>query len=111
MTRFRPNLVVEGAAPFAEDTWERLRIGEVTFRQTEPCDRCVLTTIDPDTLDKGHEPTRTLARHRRRHGKVWFGIRLAPGHRHDPSWRPAGGPQPTSANSRHAWCRPAWRAT
>jgi uncharacterized protein len=78
MTRFRPNLVVEGAAPFAEDTWERLRIGEVTFRQTEPCDRCVLTTIDPDTLDKGHEPTRTLARHRRRHGKVWFGIRLAP---------------------------------
>jgi uncharacterized protein YcbX len=78
MTRFRPNLVVDAAVPFAEDTWKRLRVGEVTFRQTEPCDRCVLTTIDPDTLDRSHEPIRTLARHRRQHRKVWFGVRLAP---------------------------------
>src|SRR5690606_9540156 len=31
MTRFRPNLVVEGSGPFDEDTWKRIRIGETVF--------------------------------------------------------------------------------
>jgi uncharacterized protein YcbX len=29
MSRFRPNTVVKGCQPFAEDTWKRIRIGEV----------------------------------------------------------------------------------
>jgi uncharacterized protein YcbX len=29
--RFRPNIVVEGAEPYAEDEWKRIRIGEVPF--------------------------------------------------------------------------------
>ena len=29
MNRFRPNLVVKGCEAFAEDTWKRIRIGEV----------------------------------------------------------------------------------
>lgn len=79
MTRFRPNVVVEGIdEPFAEDGWRRVRIGEVTFRQAEQCDRCMMTLIDPDNLAQGKEPLRSLARHRRREGKVWFGIRLVP---------------------------------
>jgi uncharacterized protein YcbX len=79
MARFRPNVVVEGIdEPFAEDRWPRVRIGDVTFRQAEQCDRCMLTLIDPDTLGQGKEPLRSLARHRRRDGKVWFGIRLIP---------------------------------
>ena len=79
MTRFRPNVVVEGIdEPFAEDGWRRVRIGEVTFRQAEQCDRCMMTLLDPDTLAQGKEPLRSLARHRRREGKVWFGIRLIP---------------------------------
>ena len=54
MTRFRPNVVVDGAAPWAEDDWsgDRLRIGEVVFRGVEPCDRCVVTTIDQETGDR-----------------------------------------------------------
>lgn len=77
--RFRPNVVVDGAPePFVEDTWSSVRIGEVDFRVTEPCDRCVLTTIDPDTRAHGHEPIRTLARHRKWDGHVWFGVRLVP---------------------------------
>lgn len=80
MTRFRPNVVVDGPddAPFAEDGWSTIRIGEVEFRFAEHCDRCVLTTIDPDTRVAGKEPLRTLARHRQWDHKTWFGIRIVP---------------------------------
>jgi len=79
MGRFRPSVVVDGSdAPFVEDTWRHVQIGGVEFRFAEQCDRCVLTTIDPLTLISGKEPLRTLARHRRRDRKTWFGIRLIP---------------------------------
>ncbi len=78
MRRFRPSVVVSGAEAWAEDGWRRLRIGPVTFRSVKGCDRCVLTTINPDTAAKGHEPITTLARHRRWDGKVWFGVNLIP---------------------------------
>jgi uncharacterized protein len=78
MLRFRPSVVVAGAPAWAEDTWRRLRIGPVTFRAVKGCDRCVFTTIDPDTAAKGHEPLFALARHRRWDGKVWFGVNLIP---------------------------------
>lgn len=78
MTRFRPNLVVTGASAWAEDSWRVLRIGAARFRAVKACDRCVLSTIDPDTAIKGKEPVATLARHRRWDGKVWFAINLIP---------------------------------
>lgn len=76
--RFRPSVVVDGSEPFAEDGWTRVRIGDVPFRVAKPCDRCVLTTIDPDTLARGKEPIRTLAQHRKWDGKVWFATNLIP---------------------------------
>ncbi|MGH3696139.1 MAG: MOSC domain-containing protein [Pseudonocardiaceae bacterium] len=78
MTRFRPNLVVAGAAAWAEDGWRVLRIGTARFRAVKACERCVLTTIDPGTARKGREPLTTLARHRRWDGKTWFAINLIP---------------------------------
>lgn len=78
MTRFRPNVVIDGEVPFAEDAWPTVRIGAVDFRTAEVCDRCVVTTIDPATLQAGKEPIRTLARHRRWSGSTWFGTRLVP---------------------------------
>ncbi len=78
MRRFRPNVVVSGAPAWAEDGWRRLRIGPVSFRSPKGCARCVLTTVNPDTAAKGHEPIATLARHRRWDGKVWFGVNLIP---------------------------------
>lgn len=78
MTRFRPSVVVEGAPAWAEDDWRQLRIGGVSFRAVKGCDRCVLTTLDPETAAKGMEPITTLARHRRFDGKTWFGINLVP---------------------------------
>jgi len=78
IVRFRPNVIVNGDVPFAEDHWARVRIGEVDYRRTVLCDRCVMTTIEPTTLTGGKEPIRTLARHRGWGGKTWFGIRLTP---------------------------------
>ena len=76
MRRFRPNVVIDGDEPFAEDAWPGVRIGDVHFRTTMVCDRCVMTTLDPDTLAGGKEPIRTLARHRRWDRSTWFGTRL-----------------------------------
>lgn len=76
VVRFRPNVVIDGTEPFAEDAWSRLRIGKVSFRKTMVCDRCMMPTIDPVTLAGGKEPTRTLARYRRWDRKTWFGIRI-----------------------------------
>jgi len=81
MLRFRANLVVEGAAPWAEDNWRRLRIGAVVLRVAKPCDRCIMTTIDPATGERPdpEEPLRTLKTFRRdAKGRVLFGQNLVP---------------------------------
>ena len=65
MDRFRPNLVVTGCGAFAEDTWPRIRIGDVIFRAGGPCGRCIVTTTDQLTAERGKEPLRTLATYRR----------------------------------------------
>ena len=79
MRRFRPNLVVENVPEaFVEDAWLRVRVGAVELRLGEHCDRCFLTTFEPDTLERGKEPLRTLARKRRWDHKTWFGVRLIP---------------------------------
>ena len=78
MTRFRPSLVIRGAEPFAEDSWRRIRVGEVGFKIVKPCARCVLTTIDPDTAVRTKEPLVSLARHRRIDGKLLFAMNAIP---------------------------------
>lgn len=78
VNRFRPSFVVRGTAPWAEDDWTRIRIGEVTFRMAEPCGRCVVTATDQATAERGKEPLRTLARHRRTGDQVVFGRHLVP---------------------------------
>lgn len=72
MDRFRPNLVIDGAAPYAEDRWRRIRVGSVELDVVKPCARCVVTTTDQRTGERGKEPLRTLATYRRREGHVWF---------------------------------------
>jgi uncharacterized protein YcbX len=79
MGRFRPNLVLAGCRPFEEDSWTRLRIGEVEFRSAGPCSRCVITVTDQLTGERGVEPLRTLASFRRNpdeSGDVNFGTNL-----------------------------------
>lgn len=73
MNRFRPNLVVRGCEPYAEDSWKEIMIGNVKMSVVKPCSRCVITTVDPDTGSKDLEPLRTLATYRAVRGKVMFG--------------------------------------
>ncbi|MBV9036694.1 MAG: MOSC domain-containing protein [Acidobacteriaceae bacterium] len=70
--RFRPNLVVAGAAAHEEDQWRRLRVGEVEMAVVKSCARCSIVLVDPDTGERGIEPLRTLARYRRKPQKVLF---------------------------------------
>ncbi|MFC8126541.1 MOSC domain-containing protein [Streptomyces sp. NPDC057302] len=78
MNRFRPNVVVDGTAPWAEDDWSRVAIGEVTFRVAKMCGRCVVTTTDQRSAERGKEPLRTLAKHRRFGDQLVFGQNLVP---------------------------------
>lgn len=78
MNRFRPNVVVSGTDAWAEDGWSRVAVGEVDFRVAKPCGRCVVTTTDQGTAERGREPLHSLGRHRRVDGKLVFGQNLIP---------------------------------
>ncbi|XP_053999671.1 mitochondrial amidoxime-reducing component 1 [Hylaeus anthracinus] len=64
--QFRPNFVIKGAAPYEEDTWGWVKIGDVIFKNVMPCTRCIFTTIDPTTGEKNPqtEPLKTLRAYR-----------------------------------------------
>ena len=77
MTRFRPNAVVAGAPPWAEDRWRRIRMGAVEFRVVKPCGRCVVTTTDQITGEVGSQPLKMLGR-RRVGQQLVFGQNMIP---------------------------------
>jgi len=79
MNRFRPNIVVDGCDAFAEDSWMRFRIGDAVFRSAGKSDRCIVTTTDQLTGERGKEPLKTLATFRRGPTDptaVYFGVNL-----------------------------------
>jgi uncharacterized protein len=78
MNRFRPNVVVSGFGPWEEDRWRRIRIGSVSFRVAKPCGRCIVTTTDQTTGERGRQPLRMLARHRRFGKSLVFGQNIIP---------------------------------
>mgnify|MGYP001593457148 CR=1 FL=1 len=65
MNRFRPNIVVKGGDPYAEDSWKQVRINEVRFDTVKPCIRCPFPQIDQESAKKGKEPIKTLLGYRR----------------------------------------------
>ncbi|MGV2986199.1 MOSC N-terminal beta barrel domain-containing protein [Vibrio sp. E150_011] len=79
MEQFRTNLVIQSDEAFIEDSWKRIKIGEVEFEVVKPCERCVLTTVD---VNKGEfraskEPLMTFSRFRaNERGGVFFGQNL-----------------------------------
>jgi molybdenum cofactor sulfurtransferase len=87
-TVFRANIVVAehdsvatpSAHPWAEDNWQSMRIGGQagpSFDFLGGCRRCQMLCIDQETGVKDQEPFVTLAKTRRRNGKVMFGIHTA----------------------------------
>ena len=73
MNRFRPNLIIAGGEPYVEDRLATFTIGALAFERVKPCDRCVVTTIDQATTERGQEPLRTIATYRKVEDKVFFG--------------------------------------
>lgn len=82
MERFRPNVVLSGVPPRAEDGFQRVEIaGGAALRLVERCDRCIVTTTDQRTGQRhGAEPLATLRRIRRNAatGGAWFGQNAVP---------------------------------
>jgi uncharacterized protein len=88
MDRFRPNIVFTGGTPYLEDTLHKFVAGSavstgsagnpsrITFRGVKLCARCVMTTIDQETAQKGKEPLKTLASYRFQNNKILFGQNL-----------------------------------
>jgi uncharacterized protein len=79
INRFRANIVVSGAAPWAEDNWGDFTIGGATLRAVKPCSRCQVTTTDQASGEvRGPEPLRTLSSFRQTAKGPKFGVNLVP---------------------------------
>ena len=76
MKRFRPNLVFSGGEAHDEDSFRYFQVGGAKLVGVKLCARCVLTTINPETAEKGKEPLKTLAQYRRNGNKILFGQNL-----------------------------------
>jgi MOSC domain-containing protein len=65
--RFRPNIVVDAdGGDFPEDSWvgRVLRVGSLRMRIDQRDSRCVMVTIDPETLRRNPEVLRAITLHR-----------------------------------------------
>ncbi|WP_298735668.1 MOSC N-terminal beta barrel domain-containing protein [uncultured Chitinophaga sp.] len=76
MNRFRPNIVFTGGTPYQEDILKHIQIAGISFYGVKLCARCVLTTINQQTAQKGKEPLKTLATYRTKNNKIMFGQNL-----------------------------------
>ncbi|HEX2256418.1 MAG TPA: MOSC domain-containing protein [Afifellaceae bacterium] len=73
--RFRPNIVIDGAPPFAELGWEghELRLGTLTLEFESRTGRCAATNVDPQTGRRDMDMPRALEA---LYGHADFGIYL-----------------------------------
>lgn len=85
MSRFRPNIVIggEGSLAWIEDSWKRIKIGDVIFDCVKPCTRCIMTTLDPDSGESRENIALDALTHLRRSGDkrlkgVLFGVNAIP---------------------------------
>lgn len=80
MSRFRPNVVVDGwDEPHREDRLRLLGVGDAQLAYAKPAVRCAVTRVDQRRgRTTGPEPLRTLADYRRApSGGVTFGVKLS----------------------------------
>ena len=75
---FRPNIVTSDHAPFEENRWKVLRIGDTLFERRKLTARCSIVDVDPDTGERGTGVLKTLANFRNSNGKIYFGTYFYP---------------------------------
>ncbi|OQV22775.1 putative Mitochondrial amidoxime reducing component 2 [Hypsibius exemplaris] len=69
---FRPNILVAGCTPYAEDAWRTFSIGEAQFRNAKLCTRCTMTTVDPQKGDFSRKDVlQTLKKYRMNQSPEW----------------------------------------
>jgi uncharacterized protein len=83
MDRFRPNIVIENDRPFADDYWQAIEISGIRYDLVKPCTRCIMTTQDQITGERGGpDPMPAMRRIRmsgdRRVAGVLFGWNAVP---------------------------------
>ncbi|MEO0552399.1 MAG: MOSC N-terminal beta barrel domain-containing protein [Bacteroidota bacterium] len=62
MMRFRPNLVFNGGEAYDEFRWGSFNIGHTKFQGLKPCTRCIVTTYNTITGEKGRQPLLALSK-------------------------------------------------
>lgn len=79
MSRYRPNIVIEGCPVFEEYDWSYVEIGPVLFEITRVCDRCSITTVDQETAKSSCESLTMLATFKSaKNSKPVFGLHASP---------------------------------
>lgn len=79
MSRYRPNIVIEGCEPFDEYNWSHVALGDLVFEITRVCDRCSVTTIDQETAGQTCESLKMLSTFNvLPEGKPVFGLHASP---------------------------------
>jgi uncharacterized protein len=77
--RFRPNILVGGAATYTEDDWKNVQVGSTILRFRKKVPRCYMTLVNPVTGEVDAEPLSTLKRYRmNKENEAEFGIYLFP---------------------------------
>ncbi|MDL4776823.1 MOSC domain-containing protein [Actinomadura xylanilytica] len=78
MSRFRPNIVIDGwDEPHLEDRIRRAAVGDAELGFTKLAIRCAVTVVDQAGRRAGPEPLRTLAGYRRTPDGVAFGVKFS----------------------------------
>ncbi len=74
--RFRMLIEIDGVEPYGEDTWQgrRVRFGHAVVRIGGRMNRCVMTTLDPDTGEQNAPVLDALAEHRKVGTELLLGV-------------------------------------
>lgn len=74
--RFRPNILITGTAPHAEDQWQNFNIGEIAFTMIKHCTRCVVIEKAPQTGQRSPALRKSLLSYRKPEKDIIFGVNL-----------------------------------
>lgn len=77
VSRFRPNIVVDGWPAHAEDALSVFKVSEIVFRFVKPCTRCAIPDIDPrkgEVFNRVNDILRDYRRNPRMNGALTFGM-------------------------------------
>ena len=74
MNQFRPNIVVRGLEPWAEDGIQQYSSSELKLQRQSNCERCAVVSTDQHTGERHGEPLRTMRTFRKTEDAYSSGI-------------------------------------